>query len=106
MSSLKEERNDSGFFSGITEDYSLYTWYKGEKENPFLGDLKKPLAAAFWDYEKEFHFRFLSKADTSVSLAEAYQQWKDEFIHEYLPGKSNPCDDRTDWLKVFESGKK
>lgn len=106
MSSLDKEWNDSGFFSGITEDYSLYTWYKGENENPFIGDCNRPLAAAFWDYEKEFHFSFLDKADTSVNLAEAYKQWKAELINEHLPGKSNPYDDKTDWLKVFEDGRK
>lgn len=30
--------NKEGFFSGITEDYSNYRWFKGEKENPYKGD--------------------------------------------------------------------
>jgi hypothetical protein len=42
--------------------------------------------------------------DTSISLAEAYKQWKAEFIQEYLPGKSNPYGDDTNWLQVFENG--
>ena len=45
--------------------------------------------------------KYLDKADTSISLAEAYKQWKAE---EYLPGKSNPYGDDTNWLHVFENG--
>ena len=33
-----EDWNKAGFFSGITEDYSNYHWYKGEKENPYTKD--------------------------------------------------------------------
>ena len=55
-------------------------------------------------YEKEFHMKYLDKADTSISLAEAYKQWKAEFVQEYLPGKSNPYGDDTNWLQVFENG--
>ena len=98
--------NDNGFFSGITEDYSNYRWFKGENVNPYQGDNERPLAAAFWEYEKEFHMKYLDQADTSVSLAEAYRQWKTEFIQEYLPGKSNPYGENTDWQQVFENGKR
>jgi hypothetical protein len=42
----------------------------------------------------------------SISLAEAYSQWKAGFIEEYLPGKSNPYGDNTDWQQVFENGKR
>ena len=45
--------------------------------------------------------KYLDKADTSISLAEAYKQWKAEFVQEYLPGKSNPYGDDTNWLQVF-----
>jgi len=100
------ELDDSGFFSGITEDYSNYRWYKGEEANPYQGDTEKPLAAAFWEYEKEFYMKYLDKADASISLAEAYKQWKAEFVQEYLPGKSNPYGDDTNWLQVFENGKR
>lgn len=106
MSKSGNDWNENGFFSGITEDYSYYRWFKGENENPFLGDAGRPLAATFWEYEKDFHLKFLDKADTSVSQAEAYKQWKAELIHEYLPGKSNSYNDRTDWQMVFDSGRK
>ena len=32
---MADNWNKAGFFSGITEDYSNYHWYKGEKENPY-----------------------------------------------------------------------
>jgi hypothetical protein len=50
--------------------------------------------------------KYLDKADTSISLAEAYKQWKAEFVQEYLPGKSNPYGDDTNWQQVFENGKR
>ena len=34
---MADNWNKAGFFSGITEDYSNYHWYKGEKENPYKG---------------------------------------------------------------------
>lgn len=99
--------NKHGFFSGITEDYSHYHWYKGEKENPYTKDTMHPLAAQFWEYEKEFHFSFLDRADTSLDLGDEYKRWKQELISEHLPGKSpNPYGDTTDWNKVFETGKR
>ena len=50
---------------------------------------------------------YLDRADTSVSLADAYKQWKAELIQDHLPGKSpNPYGDQTDWAKSFESGKR
>lgn len=100
--------NKTGFFSGITEDYSNYRWYKGETENPYKGDKDRPLAARFWEYERDFHFSFLDKADTSANLSEAYSAWKVAFLGDYLPGKSpNPYgNDPTDWEKSFESGKR
>lgn len=95
----------NSYFSGIPEDYSNYHWYKGENENPYKNDTFHPLAASFWKYERDFHFRYLDKADTQKSLTEAYNEWKNEFINEYLPGKSpNPYGDETDWRKVFEQG--
>lgn len=101
------EWNKEGFFSGITEDYSNYHWYKGENENPYTKDTFHPLAASFWQYEREFHFSYLDKADTSKSLEDAYKEWKESFIKDYLPGKSpNPYGDTTDWEKSFETGKR
>ena len=94
-------------FSGIPEDYTNYRWYKGEQMNPYTNDTFHPLAASFWEYERIFHLGYLGKADTNTSLTEAYNKWKEEFINDYLPGKSpNPYGDNTDWEKVFETGLK
>ena len=41
---MADNWNKAGFFSGITEDYSNYHWYKGEKENPYKSDTFHPLA--------------------------------------------------------------
>lgn len=102
-----EDWNKAGFFSGITEDYSNYHWYKGEKENPYTKDTFHPLAASFWEYERNFHFGYLDKADTQKSLTESYNEWKKELINDYLPGKSpNPYGDTTNWEKSFETGKR
>ena len=102
---MSDQWNKEGFFSGITEDYSNYTWYKGEKENPYTKDTFHPLAASFWEYEKEFHYSYLDKADTSKSLADAYKEWKHTLITDHLPGKSpNPYGDTTNWEKVFATG--
>ena len=104
---MAEDWNKEGFFSGITEDYSHYHWYKGEKENPYTKEKFHPLAARFWEYERDFHFSYLDKADTSVSLEDAYNEWKEGLIKDYLPGKSpNPYGDTTDWKEAFETGKK
>lgn len=94
-------------FSGIPEDYTNYRWYKGEQMNPYTNDTFHPLAASFWEYERIFYLGYLGKADTNKSLTEAYNKWKEEFINDYLPGKSpNPYGDNTDWEKVFETGLK
>ncbi len=99
--------NKEGFFSGITEDYSNFHWYKGEKENPYLRDQLHPLAASFWQYEKEFHEAYLDACDTNKSLEDAYKEWKEQFIKEHLPGKSpNPYGDSINWEKSFETGKR
>lgn len=104
---MAKDWNKEGFFSGITEDYSNYRWYKGENQNPYTGNTEMPLAASLWEYEKEFHHSFLDRCDTTTPLAEAYKQWKSVFIQEYLPGKApNPYGDTTDWAKVFETGKR
>lgn len=104
---MAKDWNKHGFFSGITEDYSNYRWFKGESKNPYQGDQERPLAAQLWEYERDFHMDYLDRADTSVSLADAYKQWKTELIQEHLPGKSpNPYGDQTDWAKSFESGKR
>lgn len=102
---MANDWNKDGFFSGITEDYSNYHWYKGEKENPYTNDQFHPLAASFWEYEKEFHFAFLDKSDPEESLSESYKHWKENLLKEHLPGKSpNPYGDSTDWGKVFDTG--
>lgn len=104
---MQTDWNKEGFFSGITEDYTNYKWYKGESDNPYTDDKERPLAASFWLYERGFHFSYLDKADTSKSLADAYNEWKNGFINDYLPGKSpNPYGDTTDWAKAFETGKR
>lgn len=98
--------NKEGFFSGITEDYSNYTWYKGEKENPYQKDQFHPLAASFWEYEKDFHISFL-EGDPSRDYKKTYEEWKKQLLEEHLPGKSpNPEGDKTNWLKTFETGKR
>ena len=71
---MAKDWNKQGFFSGITEDYSNYTWYRGESKNPYQNDQKRPLAAQFWEYERDFHMGYLDRSDTSVSLADAYRQ--------------------------------
>ncbi len=97
--------NEHGFFSGITEDYSNFRWFKGESENPYLNDRERPLAARFWEYERDFFMNYLDKADTRQSLADAYEQWKAELLSEHLPGNPpNPYGDKTDWVMVFETG--
>lgn len=99
--------NQHGFFSGITEDYSNYRWYKGESENPFLNDNKQPMARYFWDYEREFHLSYLDAKDSSKSLKETYDEWLRGFISDHLPGMApNPYGDKTDWSKVYETGKR
>ena len=50
---MADNWNKAGFFSGITEDYSNYHWYKGEKENPYKSctlpkPLKAPHCGALW----------------------------------------------------------
>ena len=97
--------NEHDFFSGISEDYSNFRWFKGENENPYINDRERPMAARFWEYEREFFINYLDKADTRQSLADAYEQWKAELLCEHLPGNSpNPYGDKTDWVMVFETG--
>ncbi len=97
----------TGYFPNVSEDFSNYTWYKGEKENPYIKDTFHPLAASFWEYEREFHYSYLDRADTSKCLAESYSKWKNSFITEYLPGKSpNPYGDTTNWEQIFNTGKR
>lgn len=100
---MAKDWNKEGYFSGITEDYSNYRWYKGENENPYTGDADKPLAASLWEYEQGFHFAYLDSKETKT-LSEAYQAWKTSFIEEHLPGKSFGGE-LIDWAKVFETGK-
>ena len=105
MSSVS--RNENGFFSGITEDYSIFMWFKGEDENPYVNDEERPLAAGFWEYEREFYLNYLDRADTTQSIATAYEQWRAELLNEHLPGNtSNPYGDRTNWEKTFEKGRR
>lgn len=92
---------------GASEDLDSFTWYKGEKENPYTGDPERPLAAALWIYERDFYLSYLDNADSSTTLEDAYKEWKENFINDYLPGKSpNPYGDRTNWAVVFQTGKR
>ena len=65
---MAKDWNEQGFFSGITEDYSNYTWFKGESKNPYTDDQKRPLAASFWEYEREFHMNYLDHSETKGKL--------------------------------------
>ncbi len=101
---MNDDWNKEGFFSGITEDYSNYRWYKGENKNPYQEDQERPLARRFWEYERDFHFGYLDSRP-NVTLKEAYLDWKKGFIEDYLPGKSaNPYGDNTDWNLSFDTG--
>lgn len=96
---------EQDFFSGITEDYSNYKWYKGETNNPYLDDTERPLAANFWEYEKDFHFSFLNSRDFDTPISEAYKEWIDSLLNDHLPGVSpNSNGDNTDWEKSYETG--
>lgn len=89
------------------EDLDSFTWYKGEKENPYTGDPERPLAAALWMYERDFYLSYLDNADSNTSLEDAYKLWKEGFINDYLPGKSpNPYRDNTNWSIAFHTGKR
>ena len=104
---MTKDWNKEGFFSGITEDYSNYKWYKGESYNPFKDDTDRPLAAGFWEYEKDFHFTFLEMRDFDTPISKAYKEWKETLLNDHLPGVSpNPIGDPTDWNKSFETGKR
>ena len=72
----EDKWNKAGYFSGITDDYSNYTWYKGESKNPYTDDDTRPLAARLWEYEKEFHMAFLDRCDTKADLKKEYAIWK------------------------------
>jgi hypothetical protein len=98
--------NEYGYFSGITEDYSIYTWYKGENVNPYLNDCDRPRAALFWEFEKEFHMAFLDRCNVNADLKKEYALWKKALLEDHLPGESpNPYGDTVDWYKAFETGK-
>jgi hypothetical protein len=104
---MTDDWNKEEFFSGITEDYSNYKWYKGENDNPYLNDEERPLVATWWVYERNFHFCYLDAKDTNVSIKDSYIKWINGFLNDYLPGKSaNPYGDSTDWIRAFETGKK
>ena len=101
----EDQWNKAGYFSGITDDYSNYTWYKGENKNQYTDDDTRPLAARLWEYEKEFHMAFLDRCDTKADLKKEYAIWKKALLEDHLPGESpNPLGDHTDWNKVFETG--
>lgn len=95
---------DQPYFSGVCDDYSNYRWFKGEATNPYKDNSNLTMAASLWEYEKAFHSDYLN-SKTDQSLKEAYQEWKESFIKDYLPGKSsNPYGDLTDWENVFNTG--
>ena len=106
----REDIDFQGMYKALpiaSEDLDSFTWYKGEKENPYTGDPERPLAAALWMYERDFYLSYLDNADSNTSLEDAYKEWKENFINDYLPGKSpNPYGDRTNWAVVFQTGKR
>lgn len=111
----KMDREDIDFQSmykalpaiGACDDLDSFTWYKGEKENPYTGDPERPLAAALWMYERDFYLSYLDNADSNTSLEDAYKLWKEGFFNDYLPGKSpNPYGDNTNWSVAFHIGKR
>lgn len=103
---MANDWNKDGYFSGITEDYSNYRWYKGESKNPYMNDRDRPLAASFWQYERGFHLAYLDSRDASKSLSDAYNEWKSVFLGDHLPGKAQNPNDTTNWVMVFKTGRK
>ena len=89
----------------IREDYSCYTWYKGEAKNPYERDSFHPLAASLWNEEKAFHTNFL-KDNAELPLETAYLSWKKRFIEEQLPERNPFGEGRIDWEHVYETGKR
>lgn len=88
-------------------DYSFYTWYKGEGTNPYTFDSFHPLAAPFWEQERQFHLAYLQEYGSNKGEKEAYEQWKAEFLNQ---GLNNSHEDthltsNTNWTQAFETGK-
>lgn len=86
------------------QDYSLYKYYKGEKENPFVNkDRSTPMtkeainAAGWWDGEKMFHNNATSDPDfvkiAENSLRQAIND--DDYTYEYLRDESISFKKRT-----------
>ena len=86
-------------------DYSRYTWYKGEENNPYEKDTFHPLAARFWERERIFHSDFVQHLDAK-SLEDKYAVWRKEYIDKTLPESKVLEGDNIDWNKVFETGKR
>ncbi|MDR2058056.1 MAG: hypothetical protein LBP83_07230 [Dysgonamonadaceae bacterium] len=58
-------------------DYSMYRYYRGEKENPFEWE-KENTANQFWGYEALFEHKFNTDADfQGKNKASAFKQWID-----------------------------
>lgn len=94
-------------------DYSFYTWYKGEAENPYSFDTFHPLAAPFWELERRFHMEFMSKSSSSMKLPETYESWKNDLFNkelhdnDYLSVLGDYGNELniTNWSQSFETGK-
>ena len=91
-------------------DYSMFKYYKGEKECPFDG-IQQNTAAMFWDYERIFEYKFTygnfstgswemptmtanSKKELGVALdanpvdkRKLFKIWLYNLLMEYLPDK-------------------
>lgn len=89
----------------IREDFSCYTWYKGEIKNPYERDSFHPLATTLWNKEKDFHAKFI-KDEIKLPLEAVYLSWKKQFIEEQLPSLNPFGEGRIDWERVYETGKR
>ena len=68
---MADNWNKAGFFSGITEDYSNYHWYKGEKENPYKA-VNPALRKAAEDAAKKARFNAVSGLNNQTGTITYY----------------------------------
>lgn len=52
------------------DDYSIYKYYKGEKENPFVGKDTNHNHATWWEGEKLFHEQWQQNKDFGKRIAQ------------------------------------
>lgn len=98
--------NKVGYFSGIPEDFSNYRWCKGEKINPYIRDTTHTMTAQFWKYGKEFHLAFLDRCDSKAYLKKSMLPEKRHYwMIIYLVNHLTLMDIKTDWSKIFKTGK-